>query len=396
MKSAHGKKRARNSNSNSATVTLSSTRSNSTSRTNSNSSANSNFTSNLRDNTDWITGRNWRTEARAGSRAFRNVRLTNRLTRDDLYRHLRKELSSLTNNDVRALADGIDYKNARGVEAALRAAGAWLRGKVGTRKYMLVVDDNPFEPKSTMWLAHKAIDAIGRWPTFVTTQEDVVATLKPREDVRTLVYFDDASYSGTQITTFLLKLRDASNSRNMATRGLRVFVAVGFASKDAQEGVEEVMDWLRRRGMHCEFYAHRGMRMTSNFLDSLPPNQRGRLARVVGSKDDIRTFAIMAHKIPNALSFPAALSHALTKNNGLDTLMRPPYKNVDLRVQSPQYIYDKNGLRFYVLKHPLHKYVHVAHVFKNGQLVSVPEKSFGSPYLRPPPRTGPRTKRRTL
>lgn len=343
---------------------------------------------------------------------FRTLKVKDTVTKASMKRRIlgynivKRNLNSgnLTKADIHAIFNALDYKSVADFEAAIRKAGLWLRAQVRRRPYALLMSqhspmslnspDGRF--KSVHWLAHKAVESIGRWPAL-TTQSSKHELLKAYElGIRTFVHLDDASYSGSDM--YSLILRFASTFRN--SENVWLFIAAGYVSPFAQTTLIKAEIASLPQHIHVRFYAPKSLKMTSEFLNSLPTNQRERVTRFLErdlngnyNKNPVRNkpFAMLAHKIPNNVSFAPGLVYLIGE------LVQPPYKDLNYYNDNAMidWYYNKNGMRHYVfLNNNKKKYKHVAHKNVRGKLV--PVKQFTSARKRPAPRWNMATRRPAL
>lgn len=294
-------------------------------------------------------------EALAMSPALRNVRITDTLNRGTR-QHLIMEHSHLGANNARAVSNTIDYKNAANVQAKLDQAVRWLKAKVGGRKYALMalapeawwsyrapprnastVKLVYKEVKSDVWLMHKAIDGIGRWPVAFTDVSGNAMQEAYERGARVFVVLDDASYSGAYLHTFIeafvkfLRLRPGARAV--------MYVAAAYASPNARITVKEIARMAPPGTV--EFYAPGTMKLTSKAVKGMPWRQR---KVVVTRPFNIHTtMAMVAHKVPNRVSFPSRLGLMF------NTHLVPPYKKVEVHIPLLRNSYALNN-------HVFHRY----------------------------------------
>lgn len=256
---------------------------------------------------------------------LQGIRPRNVLSRQRLRAGLREHASrtQLDDRDVQLIANGIDYKRARDIKRALQTAIMWLKRKVGAKPYALMVHtyDNRAGLKSSHWLAPKATRGIGRWPAIFVGNKYEEFQEAYDMGVRTFVVLEDASYSGSDLANSAVVFSDFV-SASRATDA-KLFMAVAYAAPAAKDTVAWVIR-TNRLEKQVEFFAPRTMRMTQDFLNSLPKNRRERIAAFMFGQypDSGEPFAIMAHKVPNGLSFPQAIGSAFYND------MVPLYKHV--------------------------------------------------------------------
>lgn len=269
----------------------------------------------------------------------------------------------LTDADVDALARGINYKNARDVRRAVDDAAQWLKRQVGDKPYAILTYEDTDKFKSGDWLAPRIVQAIGRWPAVVLPKDDLDderARLE-RLGVKTFVYLDDATYSGTQIE----ELMDDFDSD--APPGAKLFVAAGFASKQARNLVTP-----RANHPRLAFYAPGTLRQVDNFLGTLPNAARTRVANLFANSfhNFATTLAAMAHKVPDEMSFPNALGYHLAK-----AVPEPPYKRSTME-PNVEYgrTYQHGGVRYMSMKRKGNRrWRHVAFTYSRRRPVVVDE-----------------------
>lgn len=318
----------------------------------------------------------WR-DVMVSSNLLRGLKVQNKLDKTTMFNRIRKQMpASLTNNNVRKLVDIINYKDAKDVNNTLLQTAEWVRKQVGAEPYAMIVEDSPGSLKSTHWLAHKAIDAIGRFPVHVVSTDNLGWAYYTQPRTKTFVYFDDATYSGSQLEVMVRSLKDLADKR------VRIIIAVGYATEGAIARIKKAAEDLSRA--RILFHARKTIH-TPDF-SHLPANQRQRIKKhvfshnsdyhVINNNSNNNTvltrkpLTVLAHKIPNGLSFPARLGKALGYE---ERDMQPPYKAIHWQMDRPVYAYVQNGLRFYVYKRSgvarRSWYLHVGYKDVGGKLV---------------------------
>lgn len=304
-------------------------------------------------------------EALAMSPALRDVRISNVLSKQDMQR-LIAERSGLSANNAKSISNAIDYKNAANVRDKLARAIRWLRGMVGDKDYAIMAKppgvsrgpNNSFfmKVKSDIWLMHKVIDGIKRWPAAFTTNTPDSMMQAYKAGARAFVLMDDASYSGTYLNDSILPFIMFLKSHKWTSEhpAPHMYVAAAYASPLA---INKIADLASIAPKHVHVYFPGSMKITADYIKGLPNNVRQRVSKFIlaGPHDAHTTLAMMAHKVPNFLSFPKELGYALNKS------LKPPYKqllvNIPLLKEST-----RNG------KKVLHKYANEqTRVFRNNR-----------------------------
>lgn len=177
------------------------------------------------------------------------------------------------------------------------------------------------EEKSNLWVAELAKEHFGfnaeRYmdlglngaEQFVKMLRGVSAGMdivKEKFHNRTIVLFDDASYSGKQISSHLLQLRTVINKYNLAIR--EIVVIVPFATPYAQMQIREAS--VARIGKVCKAYI--SLMEDLPMLSELTPASYDVIVRLwykgVRADADKIGLACFQHKVPNGQSFPAPLA----------------------------------------------------------------------------------------
>ena len=202
---------------------------------------------------------------------------------------------------------------------------AWLRKTVapGTR-YALNVEAGDPDPRGTEWLASQVVRALGKPVRF-----DAKSAIE--HGARTVVFFDDAVYSGSQMYHELGDLRRYAARRGL--RGLRVVVCVAYATSRGMEVIEDAANDLRTAGHAVDVFAARPLRQAANVLS---PAALGEIQGAYGFLAP--TLTIMPHKIPDEMSFGFGNDEPTSLGRHLERRLAPagserwtaPYKRADL------------------------------------------------------------------
>lgn len=177
------------------------------------------------------------------------------------------------------------------------------------------------EGKSNLWVAELAKEHFGfnaerymdlglngaeQFVTMLRGLSTDMGIVKEKFHNRTIVLFDDASYSGKQISSHLLQLRTAISKYDLTIR--EIVVIVPFATPYAQRQIREAS--VARIGKVCRAY----ISLTEDLpmLSGLSSASYDVIVRLwyKGVRADASKIglAYFQHKIPNDQSFPAPLA----------------------------------------------------------------------------------------
>lgn len=257
-------------------------------------------------------------------RELSKVRPKNRLSRDSFYTAFRTYISpsALTNDNVRALARGVNYKSAREVRKAIQMATMWLRSAIRQKRYAVLIQAFRGTTKSSHWMAAKLARGVGRLPSAVVPYNAVEEALTRfrlalHQGVRTFVALEDGSYSGSDLVNIVTAFGQlVKQSGNVGGDDAVLYVAVGFASQRARSQVARAIatTGIPRRQIH--FYAPKGMTSVRDFVQAQTGGTRNRLSRLLhDNMEKNKAMTIMAHKVPNSVSVPNFFALALASNH---------------------------------------------------------------------------------
>ena len=332
-------------------------------------------------------------EAQAMSQPLRTARLVDNVLTENKRRNIiRRHVGNtgLETNDVDLLSDAINYKSVQNINDAFAKAGAWLKKSVGSLPYAVAKGDAHISPPklgSEEWMMHKAIEAIGRWPTtFLTLSYPPELIRAYNAGVRSLVVFDDAAYSGMNAAGWIRSFAESLQKVPiMIRRSMYLYVAFGYISPQADHFLKKVLDDLPKF-VHVQVFAPKMFKSTGESLRNIhdaPKQQQNRIVKFLSEFinsygvtsqypiDHYPTMSMLAHKVPNMVSFPQKLGRMFSPH------LVPPYKHVqpDLAA-APLHVYSKGGLRYHVRRHGNNRYHHTAYKNVRGHLEAVPSKSF--------------------
>lgn len=321
------------------------------------------------------------------SEELRRTKAENALTRTKVRDLIRKNAGpdELDDENVNLLAGGINYKSVRNTNKAFRKAVLWLKRKVGKAPYGVVLERfarAPKLPKSSHWLAHRLFQGIGRAPSAVcVSQRSILKAIK--NGVRKFVHFDDASYSGSYFAEMVDMWIDVLGSLPSTTRSeVRFFLAAGAISDTARA---KLQPRLRKSEGSVKLYAPLRMRSTRNFLSSVPANRRQRLTKYLtdGHVGENAAgvanlpFTVLAHKVPNEISFPRRVSRLLEPH------VFSPYKAVGiLPIPDTVFIDRKTGSHHHFFPQSDGSWEHVQYKIVRGTMKPVRVERADSPRVR--------------
>ena len=240
--------------------------------------------------------------------------------------------------NARALADALNYKSANQVRHALQKAMHWLRQSIGNRKYGYFI----FEPlkmkadgpkyASQTWLAPTTIETIGRWPaiTFDESMTPGIVARAVKAGVLNYVMLDDATYSGEQLVRGISTFEElAEKVHKLTGKKIRLFVAVGFANPAVHTDLKQYFNYSY--AFELNFYSAGTVKPLGNLSNKwIPWSPKTMTAYVygnspymsIGNNNTRKSLTVLAHKVPNFVSIPDAISHVLSKR------IKTPYKSI--------------------------------------------------------------------
>jgi hypothetical protein len=246
-------------------------------------------------------------------------KLRDPITRGELDAAVARTISDAA--DAAHVARALEYRSAAEVKAAVYKAAHHLALQVRDRPYAMFVNElTPRDTlKSTHWLTPIAAKIIGRWPEVVVTLNDVTAGVQEalRHGVQDFVTLDDASYSGTQFFQSMMPRLTSTLGAHPAS----LHIAVGFATPYVRTRMKALAATPPRPLRRLTFYAAATI---PNLEDAVREDVRERQHDALGGAAAI---TVMAHKLPDDLSFPDELAQSIRRV--APRFRNAPYKDVD-------------------------------------------------------------------
>src|SRR3989338_3187722 len=221
--------------------------------------------------------------------------------------HPTLELQRLVGN----LTERIDYVSFEEFSRALKGNIDYISGNLANTPYVVVTTDLNDKPqKSDHWvtnLAEPNLQASRPRRTLATSQ--LREFLRGNQDVASLVLFDDASYSGEQLRQWIGRIAQSIQTNE----SVRLYVAVPFMTSVAEELVGQPQSPYR---LHVTTLGHKIMPTIGELLAESYHDEELVRAREVfdniwdtGERVPVfsSTLTYFQHKIPDHVSFPAAL-----------------------------------------------------------------------------------------
>lgn len=175
----------------------------------------------------------------------------NRILQDNIKEYLQaiKESGKLTEEEwglKKRLFDHFACISFEELQKGIKVCCEIVNTVIGKNDYSIGIIPN----KSSLWMAKMALPLLDRAPIayFHSVSDkpgendtDKDRQLKLTEGCHTYVFFDDASYSGSQLLTFINKFREAVFIQ-MPDQKVRLIIVVPFMSSIAKEEVRRAMD----------------------------------------------------------------------------------------------------------------------------------------------------------
>lgn len=177
---------------------------------------------------------------------------------------------------------------------------------------------------------------------------------------------------------------------HLGDKPIDLYIAIGYCTEYAKHLILHPKRQLRHLKVHL--YTHKTINLPA--FAPLAPSRVTKIEKFLytdnGNSNSNNNgnnkinkkrlpLTVLAHKVPNSLSFPNKLGRILGSGQFL-----PPYKEVRLPNGEPVYGYMKNGLRHYVYTRPglvRNKwYMHVQYRNNKGTLTPVHEFFSRSPF----------------
>ena len=280
---------------------------------------------------------------------------------DDLEKHLGVRLSAATRTLVH---NSVDVRTAKEFKTNIDKCCSWLKGNVNDKPYALFVEVMPSSkenrPKSSLFLAHRVVAALGPPVALVITYEDrrlqdgslfMVEGLQKAlaRGAECIVHLNDAVYTGQQLGEQLKALVLQLTRVHGFGLTLPIYVATAYGTN--VKALIEKKTYSSNRYVVTS-YTKRHYPMKMYFAESIPfdplrtlKNRIMKNAKRSGTvsnrieKLNVRpALTLLPHKIPNSHSIGVrTLKLELTRyledalGNGAGSKWKAPYKKNGIR-----------------------------------------------------------------